>query len=314
MSAGVVALTLDEIDAAFESLRRLDNIDMRWYPLHYRLGEYRFPKLVSQDIHSSDKVCMIGAGIHGNEIAGPLTLARYGKTIIERAHSKGIKVIIYQLRNPSGYGRKRYNIDSADDAEEIGNDDFLRYHLRDGRIVDDLKESDAVASWVWSSDPRLGIRLPPETRLMHDLLRQDPLRQTRAVIDLHQDYISDQARPLAYHYAFGDVATYQPIVREIEKIVPVWRHHSIGAGYRGTTEEGKVTLNARERSIESDATGFIVRHDGTWIDLMYRLGESQGRRIHCITPETTGVTSLEVACEVNLKWIYGILDLVEMKN
>ncbi len=303
---------LDEIYRCSESLKQLGDVDLLWYPLRYRSGDYRFPKLISKDIRPSDKVCMIGAEVHGNEIAGPTTIARHGKAIIERAHSKGIKLIIYPLRNPSGYGRKRYNIDCDDNEVETGNDDFLRYLLRDGRIVDDLQANDSFASWLWSSDPQLRVRLQPETRLMHDLLKQDPLHQVRAVIDLHQDYISNQASSFAYHYAFGDLQTYHPIVREIEKIVPVWRDDWIGAGYRGTTEDGTITLDSHAR--QSDADGFIVRHDGTWTDLMFRLGESQDRRIHCVTVETTGATPLNAACEVNLKWIYGILDLVEREN
>ncbi len=303
-------LSLDEIYRRLELLRS-DDIDILYYPLHYHRVQCVFPKIVSRGIQPSDRVVMLGAGVHANETAGPITLARYGQDVIRHAHSKGLKIICYPLRNPSGYGipGKRYNIDSDDHAVEVGNNDFVRYRLADGSIVDDLREGNAFASWGWASDPQFRVQLPPETRLMHDLLRQDPLDAVRAAIDLHQDWITKGVSALAYHYAFGDVAVYQPIVREIESIVPIARRRPIGAGYPGRVNE-EVTRDAPEQALVSDDDGFIVRHDGTWTDLLFRIGESQARRIHCVTPETTGATPLDIACQVNLLWIYGIMDLV----
>ncbi len=307
----VAPLNLHEIYRRLDLLRS-DDIDIVYYPLHYRRGDFKFLKIVPKQTKSSDRIVMIGAGVHANEIAGPLTLAWYGHDIIRYARSKGLRVICYPLRNPSGYGipGKRYNVDNEDDAVVVGNNDFVRYRLPDGQIVDDLKETNVYASWGWTSDREFDVPLPPETRLMHDLLRQDPLGSVQAVVDLHQDWITKAAPPLAYHYAFGDAAVYQPIVRDIEKIVPIARHRRFGAGYRGLRADGQPTRDAPEQALSSDENGFICRHDGTWTDLLFRIGESQGRRIHCVTPETTGATPLAVACQVNLIWIYGLMDLV----
>jgi hypothetical protein len=309
--AAVSPLDVNEIYRHLDLLRS-DDIEIHYYPLHYRRGDYRFPKIISREIGLSDRIVMIGAGVHANEIAGPLTFARHGRDIIRYAQSRGLRIICYPLRNPSGYGipGKRYNIDSEDDAVVVGNNDFVRYRLPDGRIVDDLRGTNIFTSWEWTSDPQFHVPLPSETRLMHDLLRQDPLGSVQAVVDLHQDWITKGAPPLAYHYAFGDVAVYQPIVREIEKLVPIARHRRIGAGYRGLAADGRPTRESPEQALSSDDNGFICRHDGTWTDLLFRIGESQGRRIHCVTPETTGATPLEIACQVNLIWIYGIMDLV----
>lgn len=307
-------MNLDEIYRRLDLLRS-DDTEVLYYPLHYQHGEYRFPKVISREIGRSDRIVMVGAGVHANEIAGPLTLAWYGQEIIAYAQSRGLGIICYPLRNPSGYGipGKRYNVDSEDDAVVVGNNDFVRYRLPDDWIVDDLKESNVFTSWGWASDPQYRVSLPLETRLMHDLLRQDPLGSVQAVIDLHQDWITRDAPPLAYHYAFGDVAVYLPIVREIEKVLPIAQHRRIGAGYRGLGADGQPTRAAPEQAISCDENGFIRRHDGTWTDLLFRIGESQGRRIHCVTPETTGATPLEVACQVNLIWIYGMMDLVAAK-
>ncbi len=307
----VSPLSLVGIYRRLDLLRSKDT-DVVYYPVRYQRGTWLFPKILSKRVEPSDKVVMIGAGVHANETAGPLTLAWYGQDIIHYAAGKGLRVIWYPLRNPSGYGipGKRYNVDSDDDEVAAGNNDFVRYRLADGRFVDDLRDSNVFASWGWASNPEFQVPLPPETRLMHDLLKQDPLGSVQAVIDLHQDWITKAAAPLAYHYAFGDVTVYEAIVRQIEKVVPIARHQHIGAGYHGLTADGQPTRDAPDQALVSDDNGFIRRHDGSWTDLLFRIGESQGKRIHCVTPETTGATSLEIACQVNLIWIYGLMDLV----
>jgi hypothetical protein len=306
------SMTLNDLYTHFEALEQLPGVEVLWYPLLYHAGDYVFPKIASVPIQYGDKVLMIGAGIHGDEFSGPITLAEHGRSIIERAHSRGLKVILYPLRNPSAYGipGKRYNVDSDDRTVTVGNNDFVRYRLADGRIVDDLGPSDSFRSWGWASDPEFQVALPQETRLMHDLLRQDPLSQVRGVLDLHQDCLTPHAAPAAYHYSFGDLSAYEPIVQEIERVIPIWRHRDIGAGYVGLDEQGQVTRNSPDQAIQSDASGFIVRHDGTWTDLMYRIAESERRSIYCITPETTGSTPLDLACQVNLIWINGMIDLI----
>ncbi len=305
-------MTFDDLYLRFEAFERLPHVEVLWYPLHYYSGDYEFPKIVSAPINFGDKVLMVGAGVHGDEISGPMSLAQEGRSIFEHAHSRGVRLILYPLRNPSAYGipGKRYNIDAEDSTVRIGNNDFVRYRLHDGRVVDDLGRGNALQSWGWSSDSEFGVPLPPETRLMHTLLKQDPLSQVRAVIDLHQDCITPHAPPGAYHYGLGDLSVYTPLVSEIEKILPIWRHRLVGAGYFGLDVQGRQSRDALDRAIETDENGFITRHDGTWPDLMYRIAESQGRAIHCITPETTGSTPLDLACQVNLLWIHGLIDIV----
>ncbi len=238
---------------------------------------------------------MICAGSHGEEISGPLTILKYGNKIIDYAHKNGLKVIIYPLLNPSGFEfGSRYNIDK--DEGEAGNNDFLRYELEDGKIIDDLKNRNVFKKWYWSSDKKFKIKLPQETRLLHRLLKKDPLKQVVAAIDLHQDYITKTRISAAYHYAYGKLEIYNNIIKKLQEILPILKNKNIGAGYD-------------DDALKSDKNGSIVRYDGSWPDLMYRLGTK-----HCVTVETTGKTPINIACKVNLIWIFGIIDLAAAKR
>ena len=149
--------------------------------------------------------------------------------------------------------------------------------------------------WYWSSDSRLHLDLPAETRLMHHLLQRDPLENIVAALDLHQDNISRIDRAAAYHYAFGDLPVYGRIVEAIRKTVPVLAHKVISAG--------------QASGMRTDRDGFIVRHDGTLGDLLYRLGVA-----YPVTAETTGKTPIDTACRVNWLWIRGLIDLAAKKR
>jgi hypothetical protein len=262
--------------------------------LRYKGGEYQFCRLASKGIKKSDKIILIRAGIHGDEISGPLSLLKYFDEIVDYVHGLGLKLIIYPLGNPSGFEKGlRYNIDN--DKGAAGNNDFLRYELSDGTLTDDLETGKKFKCWLWSSDPKLKIKLAKETKLMHRLLKKDPLDQVVACLDLHQDYISPEAPVACYHYAFGNLKCYQKIVGQLKKEIKIWSHEVIGAGY----DAG---------SVMSDDNGFIKRHDGSLTDLCWRLGVKYN-----VASETTGATAMELAMKVNLIWIKGLADLVSKK-
>lgn len=289
--------TLQSLSEGLEALAQAQGLTLSWHDLPHRGGLFRFPRLASPDL-AGRRILMVGAGIHGNEVAGPVSILRHGAHMFAAARDLGLAIVSYPLRNPSGYGCKRYNADLPDEAVAMGNNDFLRYELSDGAIVDDLTGNDRpIRTWGWSSEPRFEAALPPETRLMHDLLRLEPLHQVDAVVDLHQDLITPHAPPRAYHYAYGDVSIYADIVAAVDRVVPVWRARAISAGFV-------------DGALETDALGFIERHDGTWPDLMRRIGEAHGRRIHAVTVETTGSTALDLACEVNRLWVCGLLEVM----
>ena len=69
-------------------------------------------------------------------------------------------------------------------------------------------------------------------------------------------------------------------------------------------------INAGQSSaMRTNREGFIVRHDGTLGDLLYRLGVK-----YSVTPETTCKTPLDKACRVNWLWIKGLIDLAARKR
>ncbi len=279
----------------FKSLEDRKDVVVKRYKLYYKNGDFDFLRIASKNIRKKDKIMMICAGSHGEEISGPLTILKYGNKIMDYARKNGLKIIIYPLVNPSGFEfGLRHNADG--DEGEAGNNDFLRYELKNGKIVDDLKSSNVFKKWHWSSDKKFKIKLPKETRLFHRLLKRDPLSQVAAAIDLHQDYISKVDIAAAYHYSYGKLEIYNDIIKKLQEILPILRNKNIGAGYDGD-------------ALKSDKNGFIIRYDGSWPDLMYRLGTK-----HCVTVETTGKTPVNLACKVNLIWILGIIDLAAAKR
>ena len=161
--------------------------------------------------------------------------------------------------------------------------------------MDDIRRGAKIKRWYLSSDSRLNLKLPAETLLMHHLLRRDPLENIVAALDLHQDTISRIDRAAAYHYAFGDLSVYGRIVEAIHKTVPVLAHKVISAG--------------QNSGMRTDREGFIVRHDGTFNELLYRLGVA-----YPVTAETTGKTPIDTACRVNWLWIKGLIDLAAKKR
>ena len=281
-----------------EELMKLANgrrdIRIERHRLAHDRGGFDFYRIVSRDARPDDRFMLIRAGIHGDEVAGPLTILHYFNHIFDYAHKRGIRLIVYPLGNPAGYdARQRYNTDGG--GKSGVNNDFVRYGLENGNIVDDIRRGAKFRRWYWSSDSRLQLRLPAETQLMHHLLRRDPLESIVAALDLHQDNISRIDRPAAYHYAFGDLTVYGRIVQRIRKTVPVLDHKVISAG--------------QTSGMRTDAEGFIVRHDGTLGDLLYRLGVP-----YPVTAETTGKTPLDTAFRVNLLWIKGLIDLAAKKR
>ncbi len=298
----------DKIAAA---LGRRPDARIDEHQLRHGCGEFTFLRLASADIGPADRVVFVRAGIHGDEMAGPLTLLERAGEVFDLIHGAGLKAVIYPLGNPSGFERGiRYNCDN--DPGSVGNNDFLRYELEDGSLVDDLGAGKPFRSWMWASDPRSGARLAAETKLQHDLLRNDPLGQAVVCLDLHQDHISAGMPPAAYHYAFGDLTRYRGIVEGIGRVVPVLRNAPIGAGFHVKVDAaGKVVSDdsGTAAAVRTDEMGFIDRHDGSLPDLFWHLGAP-----HCVTVETTGATPLPKAIEVNMIWLQGLVELAAEKK
>jgi len=268
--------------------------DVTWktYALNYKRWTFPLLRMQSKNITSKDKVIMITAWIHGEEIAGPLSLLTYMNRIIDLIHHHGYKLIIYPLTNPSGFEfGTRLNIDN--DAWSCGNNDFLRYKLSNGKIVDDLRKQETYTHRYRSSDPKFKQKLPVETQILHTLIKKDLLHHIIGHLDLHQDYITRVTWSYTYAYTFSD--TYQPIITKIKKHIALLANRMIGAGEIG--------------GARSNANGCIIRHDGTINDLLYRYG------VHdTVAIETTGQTPLSLAKKINRLWISWLVLLLHHKN
>lgn len=273
------------------SLKERKDITINKYKIYYKNKSFDFLRISSRNISKKDKIIFISSGIHGDETAGPMSILKYANEMIDYAHSNNIKIIIYPLMNPSGFEfGLRYNIDN--NSGEEGNNDFLRYELENGRLLGDIKKGIKFKKWHWSSD--VCISLPKETILIQKLLKKEMLENFTASIDLHQDKITRTFKVAAYHYSFGKLKIYRKIIMNINSLIDIYKNKKIDAGF---------SLN--KSAMLSDNLGFIVRHDASISDLFFRLGVK-----HCVTVETTGVTPLNTACNVNLIWIRGIIDLI----
>lgn len=288
-------MTAEEFEKQlYTNLAHRTDVKIETKPLSYKNGDYSLIRVSSLVIEPSDRVILIRAGIHGDEIAGPLSVLEYCNEWFTKAHNVGIKVILYPLGNPSGFETgSRYNIDS--DKGEAGNGDFMRYELLDGTVVDDLglNSSEPFKRWFWSSDSSMSIHLPLETQAMHEWLSNDPLSQVVACIDLHQDYLTPDAGAGAYAYAFGNTSVYKPIIEKIEQIVPILRDQAFDAGFQN------------EQKMTTDDLGCIERHDGSLTDLLNRIGAK-----YSVTVETMGETVIDVAIQVNRVWVEGVMGMI----
>src|SRR6185436_1963931 len=83
---------------------------------------------------SGKKRVLITAGFHGEEPAGPLTLATHFGKIAAYAKKRRVGLTVFPCINPSGFELgTRYNA-----SDEKPNNDFMRYRLDDGTTVGEL--------------------------------------------------------------------------------------------------------------------------------------------------------------------------------
>ena len=234
-------------------------------------GKQRYP-LLRLDTPGTPRV-LITAGFHGEEPAGPLTLARYFPRIAARAAKKKVGLTVFPCINPSGFELgTRYNA-----SEERPNNDFLRYRLADGSEVGELYGKDPPHQrWhLFNGGPK-------ETRAVRQVLKR--VRTPIAALDLHQD--NYMRRAATYAYVFGDAKHYAPLARRSSRHLPLAAHTQV------------------DPRLTTDAHGFIWFHDGSVTDWFMRRGTP-----YCATLETTTQSDLADCHAVNLVWIEGFIDL-----
>jgi hypothetical protein len=215
---------------------------------------------------------VITAGFHGEEPAGPLTLAEHLPDLIAYARARNVGLRVYPCINPSGFERgTRYNA-----SGEKPNNDFLRYEVEPGVWKGELVNGTTFVRHVTFHDG------PKETRaLVREL---EALPTPAAAIDIHQDNYMQGA--WSYAYVFGDKGRYVPFVRQSAS------HTQIA--HRCAVDEHNKT----------DENGLVVFHDGSVTDYFLRRGVPYTAAL-----ETTTQTPMARCFEVNRIWIRGFIDL-----
>ena len=214
----------------------------------------------------------ITSGFHGEEPAGPLTLAAHLPEIVALARAHRVGLRIYPCINPSGFeAGSRYNV-----SGERPNNDFLRYETTPG---------------IWKGELRLGEPFlrhalfdhgPKETRALRPELERHPA--PAAALDIHQDNWMVGAH--TYAYAFGPRRRYVPLMREAAK-------HT------------KVAVScAVHEDVWADEHGLVHYNDGSVTDYFMRRGVPFTAAL-----ETTTGTPMEACHQINLIWIRGFIAL-----
>jgi hypothetical protein len=233
-------------------------------------GGIEYPLLVATT--PGRRTLLVTSGFHGNETAGPMTLLEQFPALVEYARRRDVGLRVYPCLNPSGFeDNTRYNR-----SGERPNNDFLRYEIEPGCWVDVLRGRGPFLQFA----PHRGG--PKETRALLAELEHAPL--PAAALDIHQDpWMEDR---LSYAYTFGPRHAYLPLVAEADRLVPVAREAEV------------------DDDLHTDADGLIELHDGSVTDYMYRRGVRYAAAL-----ETTTTTPAALSNEVNLRWLYGFVEL-----
>ncbi len=215
---------------------------------------------------------VITSGFHGEEPAGPLTLAESFAEIVAYARARDVGLRVYPCINPSGFeAGTRYNR-----SGERPNNDFLRYEVTPGTWKGELTRGESFLRWVLYDGG------PKETRAVRSDIARFPA--PAAALDIHQDnYLGV---PATYAYTFGDKAAYRPLMEAASAHVTVIRNQKV------------------DEFNHTDADGLIESHDGSVTDYFVRQGVPYTAAL-----ETTTRTPLAFCHAVNLIWIRGFIEL-----
>jgi hypothetical protein len=215
---------------------------------------------------------LITSGFHGEEPAGPLTLATHFAEIAAHARRAGVGLRVYPCINPSGFEHhQRYNR-----SGEKPNNDFLRYETTPGVLKGELGPSESFLRWSFFHGG------PKETRALKEDLARWPVPQ--AALDIHQDdYLPE---PMTYAYTFGERAPYIAMMKQAAPLATIARSFPV------------------DEQLRSDGEGLIAFHDGSITDYYWRRGVR-----YVATLETTTVTPMERCHAINLVWIKGFIEL-----
>ncbi|TSC91207.1 MAG: hypothetical protein CEN90_589 [Parcubacteria group bacterium Licking1014_17] len=215
------------------------------YDRIYSEPEKTLPVIAVKTLEAGKSIWVI-SGIHGEEPAGPVAIARNIKIFIELA-KKGIPLIVLPLCNPAGYARNwRYLFDKKnyDKGRSIGDSDHL---------IPDEKNS---------SMPHLPEPSNHDSEIFTEwIVKTASVYPPLIVIDLHEDdpeTILDPTESLrfphsTYVYSHGELGAGDPIAKEIVKILKKNNHKLApdGAETRfGEKIVGGIISGAKDYSVD----------------------------------------------------------------
>ena len=193
--------------------------------------------------------CVITAGFHGDEKAGPLTLARTrARDRRLRAPSATSGCAIYPCVNPSGFeAHTRYNV-----TGERPNNDFLRYEIAPGVWRGELREGEAFLRVAPAGDG-----VPKETAALAREL--DALPAPAGGAGPAPGQLHPRLAVLRVRVRRSAPATGRCMARS-GALVPVLRSSLVDSGHEPGSD------------VHADEEGFIVCHDGSITDRFHRAG------------------------------------------
>lgn len=220
---------------------------------------------------------LLTSGFHGEEPAGPRTIALHLPELLAEAQALDVGLRIYPCINPSGFDMgKRYG------ATHGPNNDFMRYVGLQGEEILLLRPGQPF------SGVRLAEGLPEESLAVRaDLERLPP---PDAALDIHQDdYLHESCY---YVYVFGERAAYRPALQASSALMTPLANTEVDSGY------------APGEGLCSDDEACIEFQDGSITDWLRHRGTP-----FCAALETTTATPFELSDQVNWLWIRHFIRL-----
>jgi GNAT superfamily N-acetyltransferase len=233
-------------------------------------------KLVTE----GEKHLTIISGVHGEEQVGPLTVLERLPDILKYAKEKGVGLNIYPLYNPTGWGRGKRNI-------------------KDGTPSNHLIEYRVKGKWVLEvadrryDDVRVAPDASDEAKAFYEDIISIPTPD--AMVDLHQDSDLDKKDlpPSTYAYVFDDQL--REVAKKAAEILPAAAGQKVELydveGNKGTVDPDGLLIC---KDIDNTTQG-VFEHLGCPLT---------------VTVETSLTADKAKVDEVNLTWIYGLIDSI----
>jgi len=200
------------IEALYESYGELAASSGIMYSAIYRQelrladGEKtKLPPIVSLRSATRGPALWVLAGIHGEEPAGPIAVARNTEVFV-RLHEQGIPFVLFPLCNPKGYllgwrypdARRQQD----DQGHSVGDCEHLLQHPED------------------PARPRSGRPACPEAGALADqVIALSDEYPPLLTLDLHEDEDEEAGPGAAYVYSQGSLGTQDPVAQEIVTIL-----------------------------------------------------------------------------------------------